>query len=254
MDKHVHEQQFWNDWVRISENYIRQRFNYVVDENFVPLGHPWPDSFKYMFDLVGDVAGKDVLDCGAGTGWGSIIFARKKAKKVIAIDVSDGMLALLRKLAQINGVKSVIHTQRTAIEDAVFEDQSFDVIFCSDILHHADLEEAMVRIYQWLKPGGIAVFSEPLANSKFLTAIRRLVPVKSIGTDTERGLNLKEIKEQAIKFSEFTFKEFQLFSRLDRVIKNQRVNRALLSFDSWVLKHFPALRYFARIIVFRVRK
>lgn len=254
MDSYAHERQFWNDWVKISENYIRQRFNYVVDENFVPLGHPWLDSFKYMFDLVGDVAGKDVLDCGAGTGWSSIILARKKAKKVIAIDVSDDMLALLRRIAKINGVESVIQTQRTAIEDALFEQQSFDVIFCSDILHHADLQEAMVRIHKWLKPGGIAVFSEPLANSKVLTVIRRLVPVESIGTDTERGLNLKEIKNQAVRFSEFSFKEFQLFSRLDRVIRNQTIRKALLSFDSWVLKHFPVLRFFARIIVFRVGK
>lgn len=226
----------------------------MVDENFVPLGYPWPDSFKYMFSLVGDVAGKDVLDCGAGTGWGSIILARKGAKKVIAIDVSDGMLALLRKLAQINGVGEIIQTQKSAIEDAVFEQQLFDIIFCSDVLHHADLQEAMSRIYKWLKPGGIAVFSEPLANSRFLTAIRRLVPVKSIGTDTERGLNLKEIKDQTTRFPELTFKEFQLFSRLDRIIKNQAIRKALLSFDSWILEHFPALRYFARIIVFRVRK
>ena len=253
-DKYRHEQEFWNEWVKISEDYIQRKFNYVIDENFIPLGHPWPESRKYMFDLVGDATGKDVLDCGAGTGWVSIILAKKGAREVIAIDVSDGMLAFAEKLAQMNGVGSVIQTQNIAVEDATFETESFDVICCSNVLHHVDLPATLDKIHKWLKPGGRAVFCEPLANSACLTRLRNIIPIKRVGTDTERGLTLKEILQETTQFSDVTYREYQLLSRLDRVIKKEFFRKKLLTLDGWLLKHFAFLRYYARIIVFRVSK
>jgi 2-polyprenyl-3-methyl-5-hydroxy-6-metoxy-1,4-benzoquinol methylase len=249
-----HEREFWNNFIAVIDNYMDKRFKYVIDDRFVPLGHPWPDSRKYLFERMGDVRGQKVLDIGTGSGWASVMLAKKGAGKIVAVDMSDKMLAFVNKIAKINGVGDIIETINMPIESAAFEENTFDLIISIEVLHHLNVETAMRKIHGWLKPGGRAVFAEPLANSKLLTVIRDLSPVPKFGTHTERGLTLREITRASNCFSSMTHKEFQLFTRLERVFRKPAFVKMLLAIDSALLKGLPFLRRFARIIIFRCEK
>lgn len=60
----------------------------------------------------------------------------------------------------------------------VFEDGSFHIILCSDVLEHSqDLAAALRETARTLKPGGKIVFTSPLKNSLFKTASKILSAV-----------------------------------------------------------------------------
>src|SRR3546814_19128134 len=61
-------------------------------------------------------------------------------------------------------------------EQTSFPDASFDRIGGSGILHHLDLDRAYAEIARLLKPGGRAVFLEPLGHNPLLTAYRDRTP------------------------------------------------------------------------------
>jgi 2-polyprenyl-3-methyl-5-hydroxy-6-metoxy-1,4-benzoquinol methylase len=250
----THEREFWNDFSRTSREYAARAFGNKVDEGYIPLGHPWADSRAYIYQQIGDVLGKRVLDCGAGTGWLSIVMAKRGAATVTAIDVADRMLQLLQDLARENGVAGRITTRTAAIETADFPPGSFDIVTCIDVLHHTGVEQAVDRIHGWLRPGGIAVMSDPLADSRLVEWAKGLVPVSRMGTTTERGLRLDDILNACRGFSQVSHREFQLFSRLDRFVNHRLVRGTLLKLDAALLGACPSLRRYARIAVIRAVK
>jgi 2-polyprenyl-3-methyl-5-hydroxy-6-metoxy-1,4-benzoquinol methylase len=103
-----------------------------------------------------DVARGDgpVIDFGAGTGRLSIALARA-GYAVLAVDVSDRSLEVLRETAQelrLPGIETA-----SALPDV----GCFAAIVGTDVLHHVDLEVHLPRIHGLLRTGGKAVFSEP---------------------------------------------------------------------------------------------
>lgn len=62
------------------------------------------ERYDVTFRESGDVAGKNVLDIGCGSGVYSVDFARRGAAKVLGIDFSENMLQLARAEAATHGV------------------------------------------------------------------------------------------------------------------------------------------------------
>lgn len=73
-----------------------------------------------------------MLDLGCGYGWHCIYAAEHGAKQVIGIDISDRMLAVAQEKTHFEQVEY----RCTAIEDAQFEENSFDVVLSSLALHY----------------------------------------------------------------------------------------------------------------------
>lgn len=99
-------------------------------------------------EMLGDIAGKKVLDVGAGTGRLTVELARAGAE-VIALDVSEEMLKVLkRKNAQIETVVG-------DAEDLPFADNSFDIIVAVFlVVHLKDPGRFFDEVYRVLKSGG----------------------------------------------------------------------------------------------------
>ncbi len=101
-------------------------------------------------------AGMNVLEVGCGSGY----FTQELAKTggiITAIDVSPDLLDLARSRVQQNNV-----TFRE--EDAAsltFDNNSFDSIVGSSVLHHLDTDRALREFYRILRPGGTLCFTEP---------------------------------------------------------------------------------------------
>jgi ubiquinone/menaquinone biosynthesis C-methylase UbiE/DNA-binding transcriptional ArsR family regulator len=94
-----------------------------------------------------------VADLGSGEGLLSELLARR-AKKVIAVDNSEKMVAFGANKAKKNGLKN-LEFRLGDLENPPIESQSVDLVILSQALHHAeDPALALQSAYKILRPGG----------------------------------------------------------------------------------------------------
>jgi SAM-dependent methyltransferase len=113
--------------------------------------------------ILGDVAGKDVLEYGCGAAQWSILLARAGARPV-GLDNSGRQLEHARALMQGAGVDfPLVHA---SAGEAPFDDTSFDVVFCDHgAMTFADPYVTVPEVARLLRPGGLFAFSHTTALS-----------------------------------------------------------------------------------------
>ena len=96
------------------------------------------------------------LELGCGTGNFTEKFASSGAR-LLAVDISGDLLEKARE-------RKLSREQVTFLEER-FEncdcEGPFDAVIGSSVLHHLDVEAALRKIYELLKPGGKFSFAEP---------------------------------------------------------------------------------------------
>jgi ubiquinone/menaquinone biosynthesis C-methylase UbiE len=108
-----------------------------------------------MLTLLPDVKGSTVLDLGCGAGELCRRISDLGAKQVTGVDISANMLELAQQ-----EVPAGITFQHMAMEDLEFKPETFDLVVSSLAFHYtADLQTLLQKLYQWLKPSGVLVFS-----------------------------------------------------------------------------------------------
>lgn len=108
--------------------------------------------------LLGDIRGKKILDIGCGLGESSTYFAMEGAD-VTASDVSPGMLELAKKVAARFSVN--LSTHLASADENRLPDETFDVVYAANILHHSDIAQVLEEARRVLKPGGVFVSWDP---------------------------------------------------------------------------------------------
>ncbi|MFM7032339.1 MAG: class I SAM-dependent methyltransferase, partial [Bacteroidota bacterium] len=116
------------------------------------------------------------------------------------IDISDVAIAQSKAQAQAENLE--IDFRRMNAEILEFEDNTFDIIVGSAILHHLDLDKAYKELHRCLKPGGKAVFIEPTGHNPLLNWYRKLTP--QLRTVDEKPMRRKDFRKAASYFSEVT--------------------------------------------------
>jgi len=96
------------------------------------------------------------LEVGCGTGLFTEMFARTGAR-IVAVDISSD---LLEKAIARNLPPDRVRFERKKFEECDV-DGPFDTVIGSSVLHHLEIDEALSRIFDLLKPGGIMSFAEP---------------------------------------------------------------------------------------------
>lgn len=105
---------------------------------------------RAVVDALGDLAGKRVLDAGAGKGrYATLLKRRHPSADVTALDVSAEML---------RHVPAGITTVQHSLLDMPFPDGAFDAVLCIEALEHAvRIPEAVRELVRVLAPGGTLV-------------------------------------------------------------------------------------------------
>lgn len=103
-----------------------------------------------------DPASLRALDVGCGGGLLAEEFARLGCQ-VTGVDPSEPSLATARAHASASGL--TIDYQVGVGEQLPFDDASFDLVYCCDVLEHVnDLQQVIAETARVLKPGGLYCF------------------------------------------------------------------------------------------------
>jgi ArsR family transcriptional regulator len=117
--------------------------------HYVP-GRSWKGLAETLLALMPPL---EIADLGAGEGTFSQLLARR-AKRVIAVDNSQKMVEYGAELARKHGVLNLEYRQGD-LEAVPIPDQSIDLAFFSQALHHTPHpERAVAEAFRILKPGG----------------------------------------------------------------------------------------------------
>ncbi len=180
---------------------------------------------RFILQRLGDVTGKKLLDLGCGAGENSVYFAKKGAL-CVACDYSPGMVQVALQLAETNGVK--ISGKTGNAMDLDFPDNSFDIVYVANLLHHLPDAKACIReMHRVLKPGGKACFWEPLKHNPIINVYRRIAT--KVRTEDEAPLDINMVRFVKYNFSKVDYDTFWLaslwiflhFYLIERVDPNQ---------------------------------
>jgi len=196
-------------------------------------------------------------------GCGAVDITRyldKGFQQIIGIDISpESVRKLKAKIAE----KHLGHCVKVYLMDAhslSFADHSFDYVIGQGILHHLDIERAMVEIHRVLKDSGRCLFLEPLGLNPIVNIYRFFTP--HLRTKDEHPLTPRDFKMIRKFFTITETRGFYLFAVLAfgfRVlIKSDHFYSAsrflLRKLDLLLLSAIPPSRMFCWITIFTARK
>ncbi len=216
---------------------------------------------------LGNLKGKRLLELGCGAGEASVFFALCGAD-VTATDISGGMLDVVRRVAQLHGTE--VSTEKALADEIPFADESFDVVYTANLLHHVDIPATLDEARRVLKPGGVFVSWDPLDHNPLINIYRRIAT--KVRTDDEHPLTMADLRHFRERFSTvqyettwfFTlwiFLRFYLIERADpnkerywkKIIdEHQRLESIYMRLerlDKVILRTFPFLRRYCWNIV-----
>ncbi len=153
-------------------------------------------------------AGKRVLEYGCGADSNAIKLAKHGAI-MSGIDISEVAIEESKKIAAQQGVTDAEFYVMNA-EELEFEDDAFDLICGSAILHHLALGPAFAELARTLKPDGVAVFLEPLGHNPAINLYRSLTP--DMRTEDEHPLLMSDFELAKVFFGTQEITYFHLSS------------------------------------------
>jgi SAM-dependent methyltransferase len=106
--------------------------------------------------LLPDLAGKRIVDLGCGFGWFSRFAMSQGAKSVLALDISENMIAR----ARADTAEAAITYEIADLEHLELARASFDFAYSSLALHYIeDFAGLVATVHQALLPGSHFVFT-----------------------------------------------------------------------------------------------
>ncbi len=129
---------------------------------------------EYERLLMAHAKGAVALDYGCALGDWAMKVA-PAASEIHGIDISDVAIGIARARAAAEGLDNA-HFRAGDAHETGFADNQFDLVFGIGIIHHLDVRRSLAEVSRILKPGGVAIFREPLAGNVLIDAYRRLTP------------------------------------------------------------------------------
>ena len=148
-------------------------------------GKQWIENFRSetVWQLAGDVSGKSVLDIGCQYGLFSFYLLEKGAR-VTAVDISERWVEKCSEEAAAKHPDKDVRFLVADAQDLPFEDGSFDVVVCTEVIEHVDFPGKVIgEIYRVLAPNGVLVLGTPNTSSYYVLLykiLKELLPMKTI--------------------------------------------------------------------------
>jgi SAM-dependent methyltransferase len=222
-----------------------------------------PEEIRTYFPAL---EGACVCEVGCGYGVISAWFAQQGAW-VYAFDVSEANIRIAERAARVNQVSDRVCLSVMPGECLSYADKMFDLIFGNAVLHHLDLAISAREFYRVLRPGGVAIFREPLGENRLLEWARRCPwrSEKHRHSPDERSLRYSDVDILRTVFPKVDLREAELLAVLRAVARKaeigmiavprwERAMQRLERMDRWLLRHLPLIRPLASYSVLCLHK
>lgn len=149
------------------------------------------------------------LEVGCGSGRIAIGVAKYTQQvRIVGIDLSDSMLVVAKDNATKEGVNHRVHFKYADAKELPFEDNTFDSVFCHNMLHHLhDPIPVLREMARVVKPDGALLIRDLVRKSRFKAKLH----VSVFGL-TYNKLMKKEYYDSII--AAFSKKEFENFREM----------------------------------------
>lgn len=211
---------------------------------------------EYAYHLVGDIRGQTVLDYGCGDGSDTSLLASRGAR-VYALDLSPDLLQRTALRTRGDGFDRAVHLLCGSAHAIPLPDHSVDLLVGHSVLHHLDLALAAREVHRVVRPGGRAIFLEPIRDSRLLRMIRPLIPYRQPDISPyERPLLRSEIETFSRPFRPGRRREFLLpFVKVVELLRAPTAWQARArALDGRLLARHAWLRAYATVTVFELHK
>ncbi|MEW5818345.1 MAG: class I SAM-dependent methyltransferase [Spirochaetota bacterium] len=195
--------------------------------------------------------GKIFLDYACGNGVNAIKAARAGADLSVGLDISDVSIRNACLSAEENGVSGITYFIQGDCENTGLPVECVDVIICSGMLHHLDLNYAFPELKRILKPGGVILAVEACDYNPFIKLYRNLTPQMRTEWEKSHILSYKDIAFASKFFKIKEIRHWHLFSILGVFVP---VALPLLNaIDSFVLR-IPLIKMMSWMFTFELHK
>lgn len=243
---HKKEREFHDAWAKSMDP-----AQVEVEKAFTAVTLP---EARWILAQLGDLRGKKILELGSGLGEAAINFAQRGAS-VVASDVSPGMLDLVKRVACRHDVQ--VETCLCSADDlSAFADESFDIVYAANLLHHVDIPRTLNEVVRVLKKGGMGAFWDPVAHNPIINVYRRMA--NEVRTADEHPLRRRDLSLFRQRFGKVKTRFFWLssllifakFYLLDRVHPNQdRYWKRIVSHEASLRKWYLPLAAADRVLL-----
>ena len=123
---------------------------------------------KKVVKMVKENQPDDILDIATGTGDFAIMLAGIRPKRIVGLDISQGMLDVGIKKVKEKNLDNLIEMVLGDSENLPFADNSFDAVTVGfGVRNFENLDKGLSEINRVLRPGGIFVVLETSQPEKF---------------------------------------------------------------------------------------
>lgn len=124
---------------------------------------------------------RSILDIATGTGDMAILFSETKAKRIVGVDISAGMLKVAQEKINKAALEDRIELSVQNSEDLQFQDDTFDAVSVTyGIRNFETLTKGLAEIYRVLDQNGVLIILETSQPSNRLLKQMYLMYTRSI--------------------------------------------------------------------------
>jgi ubiquinone/menaquinone biosynthesis C-methylase UbiE len=211
----------------------------------------WAGIKAISIEVSGMVSDADVIvDMGGGDGWFGWLMAKKHPNcQIVSVDIEPRP-----------GRPEVSHVKASALDVPVMDSKA-DIVCANAILHHVPeaLDKCASEVARTLKPGGLLLVREPLADNPPAKLTRGLISTEA-HEEGERPLAYaalkrsigKHLRLEKVKF--FFILSYLLPHLVARMPRLKRLALFLVKFDKKVLAKMPKTRKYAAYVSIIARK
>jgi len=203
----------------------------------------------YLDQLSRRCQDEEVLEYGCGPGSAAFFLAEHGAR-VTGIDISPVAIETATEESVARGLDDRLRFEVMDAEQLRFDNDSFGLVCGTGILHHLDLDRAYPEIARVLRPGGHAIFVEPLGHNPAINLYRRRTP--SLRTEDEHPLLVADLERASRHFGHVDPRFFHLFTLLAVPMRNRSrfddIVALLGRFDDALFRLVPPSRRHAWLV------